>query len=96
MAQVGKNYVSLYGGLTTDRDLRSLATLQYNSFVNSYLSVLCIGRELKTYDPAPLRWEVEGQVAKHWQYQQHWETNAVLILRWLKFPGIIASIHPLP
>jgi hypothetical protein len=33
-----------------------------------------------------LRWECEAQLAKHWGYQQHWETNVAVVLRWLDFP----------
>ncbi len=82
----GKNFFSVYGGVTTEKDLQSLATLQYGGFVNSNLAVVALGRELKTYETVPLRWEVVVHVAKLWGFQQHWEVNALVALRWLEFP----------
>ena len=32
------------------------------------------------------QWERELQVARHFGDQDHWETNALLILRWTAFP----------
>ncbi len=81
-----KNYLSVYGGRTTERDLQTLATLRYEGFINSYIGVVALGRELYTYKTGLMRWEIEGQVGKHWGYQHHWETNALVTLRWLKFP----------
>jgi hypothetical protein len=86
VAEDGKNSFSVYGGVTTEKDLQSLATLQYGEFINSNIGVLAFGRNLKTYKKTPLRWECEGQIAKHWGFQQHWEANALVILRWLEFP----------
>jgi hypothetical protein len=33
-----------------------------------------------------VRLEVEGQVAKHFGEQHHWELNALVIGRWVTFP----------
>ncbi|MBE0596796.1 MAG: hypothetical protein IH614_05980 [Desulfuromonadales bacterium] len=33
-----------------------------------------------------LAWEAEGQAVKHYGKQHHWETNAVLVARWHRFP----------
>jgi hypothetical protein len=30
--------------------------------------------------------EIEGQVGKHFGIQNHWELNAVPVVRWLRFP----------
>jgi hypothetical protein len=46
---------------------------------------LTLARELATSGPH-LRWEVEGQVVKHFGAQDHWELNPLLVLRWITFP----------
>ena len=85
MADEGKHFVSLVWGRSTEKDLQALATFDYHGFVDSEIMLVSVGKEVKEFK-APLRLEVEGQIGKHWGYQKHWETNAALVLRWLKFP----------
>lgn len=33
-----------------------------------------------------MRWELEGQIVRHSGMQDHWETNAVVVARWMNFP----------
>ncbi|OEU60345.1 MAG: hypothetical protein BA870_01685 [Desulfuromonadales bacterium C00003094] len=46
---------------------------------------MAVGKGLADYKHY-LRLEGEGQVAKHWGEQDHFEFNALLGLRWLPFP----------
>jgi hypothetical protein len=45
---------------------------------------LAMGRQIKCYKNIDL--ELEGQVVKHFENQDHMEFNALFIVRWLKFP----------
>jgi len=75
--------VSLYGGRAC---YDNLSDIFYDTeYVDSYLAALIIGKELANYKHY-LRLEGEGQVAKHWGEQDHFEFNALFVLRWLPFP----------
>lgn len=76
-------YVSLYGGRVCYDDLANI--LSKREYTNSYVTVLSVGKGLRDYKNY-LRLEGEGQVAKHWGEQDHFEFNALLGLRWLPFP----------
>lgn len=75
--------VSLYGGRACYEDLANV--LSAKEYVDSYVAALALGKGLKDYKHY-LRLEGEGQVAKHWGEQDHFEFNALLGLRWLPFP----------
>lgn len=76
-------FVSLYGGRACYDDLANI--LSKREYVDSYVAVLSVGKGLRNYKHY-LRLEGEGQVAKHWGEQDHFEFNALLGLRWLPFP----------
>jgi len=76
-------FVSLYGGRACYDDLANI--LSGKEYVNSYVAVLAVGKGFADYKHY-LRMEGEGQVAKHWGEQDHFEFNALLGLRWLPFP----------
>ncbi len=76
-------FVSLYGGRAFYDDLANI--LSDKEYVDSYVAVLAVGKGLADYKHY-LRLEGEGQVAKHWGEQDHFEFNALLGLRWLPFP----------
>lgn len=76
-------FVSLYGGRACYDDLANI--LSKREYVDSYVAVLSVGKGLADYKHY-LRLEGEGQVAKHWGVQDHFEVNALLGLRWLPFP----------
>lgn len=46
---------------------------------------LLVGRELTGYRHY-LRLEAEGQLVKHFDLMNHFEVNALVVLRWLPFP----------
>ena len=76
-------FVSLYGGRACYDDLANI--LSKKEYVDSYVAVLAVGMGLADYK-GYLRLEGEGQVAKHWGKQDHFELNSLLGLRWLPFP----------
>ncbi len=77
------SFVSLYGGRVCYDDLANI--LSKREYVDSYVAVFSAGKGLADYKHY-LRLEGEGQVAKHWGVQDHFEVNALLGLRWLPFP----------
>lgn len=84
-AQAGDGwFLSLYGGRCADANESDVFTLRAD-YIDSYLSVLIIGRELATYKNY-FAVEAEGQLGKHFGFQDHFECNALLVLRWLLFP----------
>ena len=54
------------------------------NFKNSYLTAITLGRRIGTYKKMA-SFEVEGQVVKHFNIQDHWELNALIIARWDAF-----------
>ncbi len=54
-------------------------------FRDSYVAALTAAHVLHAHDDYA-RWEAEGQVARHWGKQDHFELNAALLLRWERFP----------
>jgi len=55
-------------------------------FVDSYLLVGALSKPLRRYFDDRLGLEVEGQVARHFGQQQHWELNLPVVARWHAFP----------
>ncbi len=75
--------VGLYGGRAC---YDSLHDIFYNrEYADSYVAALTVGKGLTGYKNY-LDLEVEGQAVKHWGDQDHFEFNALLVLRWLPFP----------
>lgn len=54
-------------------------------FEASYLVAMTVAKEFAGSKQG-LTWEAEGQAVKHYGKQHHWETNAVLVARWHRFP----------
>jgi hypothetical protein len=53
-------------------------------FEESYLLAVALARTIAQYgDLASL--EVEGQIVRHFDIQEHWELNALIAARWEKF-----------
>ena len=76
--------VTLYTGRMTDSKLFETATFDF-AFEDSYFVDLGLSRRLYTYRNY-FNIEVEGQVAKHFGDQHHWEFDLVAYFRWLLFP----------
>ena len=76
--------VTLYGGRLTQDSLPD--TLSFSaSYADSYVGVAALSWQFYRLGEH-IRLEVEGQVAKHFGEQDHWELNAVAIARWVTFP----------
>jgi hypothetical protein len=76
--------LTFYSGRLTDSNLAKTATFNFD-FEDSYFIDLALSRRLYTYRDY-FNLEIEGQVAKHFGDQHHWEFNGVAYLRWLPFP----------
>ncbi len=76
-------FVSLYAGRACYDSLKDI--LADREYADSYVAALAVGKGLASYKHY-LRLESEGQAMKHWGYQDHFEFNAMLVLRWLAFP----------
>jgi len=76
--------VTLYFGKLTDSDLTRTATFNFE-FEHAYFVDVGLSRRLFTYRDY-FNIEVEGQVAKHFGDQHHWEFDLIPTFRWLLFP----------
>lgn len=77
--------LSVYGGRMTDNEIGDFAVGFLGlDFEDSYLVSLALARRFATYDELA-SFEVEGQIVKHFDQQDHWEFNALLIARWEAF-----------
>jgi hypothetical protein len=75
---------TLYGAVLLEGNL-SDGSLLYSGFEDSYLTALAISRRMASYkDKIDL--ELEGQIVKHFEGQEHWEFNGLGAIRWLPFP----------
>ncbi|NSW85432.1 MAG: hypothetical protein HPY84_03825 [Syntrophobacteraceae bacterium] len=89
-------YAVLYGGQFADNSVLGLLTCQespnfntsskaYEDFEPSYLVAVAVGKEFARFGRY-LGWELEGQVVKHFGFQDNMEFNGLLVARWLYFP----------
>lgn len=78
--------LSVYGGQMTDNSVDDFFDSFWDiDYEDSYLIALALARRIGTYDELA-SFEVEGQVVKHFDWQDHWEFNALLTARWEAFP----------
>lgn len=76
--------LTVYWGRGTDGGIEEVPGHRAD-FLNAYMLAVAPSRVLQKYgDRAELA--IEGQVAKHWNYQDHWEFNGLFVARWLAFP----------
>ncbi len=77
--------LSIYGGQMTDNSIDDFSDSFWGlDFEDSYLVALALARRIGTYDELA-SFEVEGQVVKHFELQDHWEFNVLLTARWEVF-----------
>ena len=76
--------ITVYGARQTDGYLEDLITFNAN-WENSYLLAVALSRRFYTFRDL-LDFEVEGQIVKHFEDQDHWEFNGLLVSRWLPLP----------
>jgi hypothetical protein len=77
--------ITLYGGRYTDNTIEDLFTKFSPDWEDSYIGTLALAREFATLT-RHIRFELEGQVVKHFSRQDHWEFNALVLGRWVTFP----------
>jgi len=76
-------FISFYAGRACYDSLKDI--LSNREYADSYVTAVLIGKELKEYKHY-FQLESEGQIVKHWGYQDHIEFNGLLVFRWLAFP----------
>ena len=76
--------VTLYGGKTSFTSFMDVVRFNTDSR-RSYLATLALSREFARWGEN-LAWEWETNVVKHSGMQDHFEFNALLFLRWHRFP----------
>ena len=80
-----KWFLTAYAGAHAQDDFNDVVTFQPSFEDNAYIGVVALGREFWHYKKY-LSFELEGQVAKHFNKDTHWEFVGVLIGRWNYFP----------
>jgi len=80
-----KWFLTVYGGAHAQDDLQDVVIFQPKFEDNAYIGVVALARELWHYKKY-LSFELEGQVAKHFNKDTQWEFVGVLIARWHYFP----------
>jgi len=80
----GRWFAGLYGGQGTDGSEKEVFIFKAD-YMDSYIAAVILGKELLTWNNY-LRFEVEGQVVRHFGTQDHFEFNALFVARWLPFP----------
>lgn len=78
-----QGYIGIYGGRAVYDTLKQV--FYDNEYADSYAVALLVGKGLKDYKQY-FRWEAEAQLVKHFGDMNHFEINALVILRWLPFP----------
>lgn len=76
--------LTLYGGPLTTDSTRKISNFSAD-YKDSHIGVAALSWQFAKLT-RHLRFEVEGQVAKHFGDQDHWELNALVIARWVTFP----------
>ena len=76
--------ITLYSGRLTDSKLSGTAIGNFN-FEDAYFIDLGLSRRLYTFQDY-FNFEIEGQIAKHFEDQDNWEFCVLAYLRWLLFP----------
>jgi hypothetical protein len=83
----GGRSVTAYTGQYVDSGLfDEIVILQEWNTKDSYLAALAYAERFHTFADGAAQWEWEGQVAQHFGDQTHQELNALVVLRWNRFP----------
>lgn len=84
-ASSGNYALTLYGGKYSDDRLGHVLLSKPVEFVDSYVAVAALSR-IFTLQSRSHQWELEGQLGKHYDGQDHWEFNILALYRWQRFP----------
>jgi hypothetical protein len=78
--------LNIYTGQMTTNSFGTLLIHCYDpDFKNSYLTAVTLARRIGSYKKMA-SFELEGQIVKHFNMQNHWEINALITARWEEFP----------
>jgi hypothetical protein len=79
---------TLYGAqLSREKHWQTVLREGGGRLVDAYFFAGSLARPYRTFFGDALRFEAEGQVARHFGRQHHWEINAVpVVARWQRFP----------
>lgn len=80
----GRHAVTVFAAQLTDNKWTQIATLDDVSLRHATLVGGAVSREI--FGGRDWAIELEGQTAKHFGAQTHWEFNGVLLARWRGFP----------
>jgi hypothetical protein len=84
--RAGDLAISLYSGQVTDGNWGK-ALSRHVRFVDAYLLASAVSWTASRHADGALCLELEGQVAKYFHVQRHWEFNLPLVgIRWSRFP----------
>lgn len=77
--------LNVYGGkLTTNNWEDFFGFGKKLNFENSYFTAVAVSRLIGRYEKKA-SFEIEGQVVRHFNWQNHWEINALVTARWESF-----------
>ena len=78
-------HITLYGAVMTDGALPETAFLTASFDRDFKFAAVTAAQKIgNLFDK--IDFELEGQVVKHLEGQHHWEFNALVVARWLRFP----------
>lgn len=80
----GDWHLGVYGGKAGEERLLDILTRFDTGFRDAWLVAVAPGYVYRRTER--WRFEVEGQVVKHFGDQDHWEFNAAWLARWMRFP----------
>lgn len=77
--------LNIYGGKLTSNHIEDFFTLKKGlDIMDSQLLSVGLARRIGSYRDL-ISYEIEGQLVKHFDMQDHWELNAFAAARWEKF-----------
>ena len=80
-----ERHITVYGAVMTDGALPESAVLTANLDRDFKFAAVTVGKKIgNLFDR--IDFELEGQIVKHVAGQHHWEFNALVVTRWLRFP----------
>ena len=73
--------LTVYGGKLAQENIEDIYSFSASFKTPAYLVTAALARRMATFFDDGLVFELEGQVAKHFDYMDHWELNGLGIFR---------------
>ncbi|MDQ2077205.1 hypothetical protein [Marinimicrobium sp. ABcell2] len=80
----GEWYLSAYWAKNSPDRLLDILQTSIPELRSTYLNAVAVNYAYA--EGRLIRWELEGQLVRHYGMQDHWETNALVVARWMHFP----------